>query len=169
MAVTHKECKQRTVARLFIIYKKMKAKIMHLVTLVTIALFCLTISACSDDDGGSSGIRGFYASKSFLDLVAEVMKEYPDEKDLGIAARCHYFRDSKTEEIFLISASSSHKSSIVFSKVINGKTMYFYRRSTDGVFAYYIKNNIIYSSSGSIMPISGGSIYEDGTEYVKIN
>lgn len=134
-------------------------------------LSCTFFSSCSDDDEKNGGFSGVYTVDGFIKDIQEDIENGWIENDGGTSTAWSgfYFTNSNTVEKILIRAYTRPKSNAICTKTISGKTIYFVKTESRGLYSYVIKDNRIYITNGNIGPVSNNSFYIDGQRYSRLN
>lgn len=134
-------------------------------------LSCTFFSSCSDDDEKNGGFSGVYTNvDGFIKSVEEDIDNGWIENDGRMSGQnSFYFNNSNTVEKIVIYAYTRPKSNAICTKTIRGKTIYFVKTESRGLYSYVIKDNRIYITSGDIGPVSNNSFYLDGRRYSRLN
>lgn len=144
-----------------------------LLSMALLAVLSFSFTSCSDDDDDekSGSFAGYYTNVDwFYNEIQEVIKENLMDDDGFMGGMLGYnFTNSNTVEKVQIWAYAKPKSNPICTKNISGKTVYFVKEKSYGVYSFTIKDNSIYMTDGSIGTISDNSFYIEGQRFSKLN
>lgn len=145
-----------------------------LLSMALLAVLSFSFTSCSDDDDDdekSGSFAGYYTNvdKFSKDIQEDIEKNFVDD-DGFLEGRLGYnFTNSNTVEKVQIWAYAKPKSNPICTKNISGKTVYFVKEKSYGLYSFTIKDNSIYITDGSIGTISDNSFYIEGQRFSKLN